>query len=73
MHFIQHCSICRLSDSTVSQNAGIETRTVATLALALGSQHALTNPAGSNPLLVKISFTTRLDIIHTQLLLIHFG
>ncbi len=26
MYFIQHCFICRLSDSTVSENAGIETR-----------------------------------------------
>ncbi len=31
---IQHCFICRPSDSTVSNDAGIESRTVATLALA---------------------------------------
>jgi hypothetical protein len=32
---IQHCFICRLSDSTVSKDAGIEPRTVATTALAV--------------------------------------
>jgi hypothetical protein len=36
MYFIQHCFICRLpSDSTVSEDAGIEPRTVATSALAV--------------------------------------
>ncbi len=35
MYYIQHCFICRLSDSTVSEDAGIEPRTVATLALAI--------------------------------------
>jgi hypothetical protein len=29
MYFIQHCFFCRLSDSTVSEDAGIEPRTVA--------------------------------------------
>ncbi len=33
-YFIQHCFICRPSDSTASEEAGIEPRTVATLALA---------------------------------------
>ncbi len=34
MYFIQHCFICRPSDSTVSEDAGIDQpRTVATLAL----------------------------------------
>ncbi len=32
--FIQHCFICCPSDSTVSEDARIELRTVATLALA---------------------------------------
>jgi hypothetical protein len=32
---IQHCFICRLSDSTVSEDAGIEPRTVATMALVV--------------------------------------
>jgi hypothetical protein len=33
MYVIQHCNICRPSDSTVSEDAGIEPKTVATLAL----------------------------------------
>ncbi len=33
MYFIQQCFICRPSDSTVSEDAGIEPRTAATLAL----------------------------------------
>jgi hypothetical protein len=33
MYVIQHCFICRPSDSTVSEDAGIEPRTVTTLAL----------------------------------------
>jgi hypothetical protein len=33
MYCIQHCFICRPSDSDVSEDAGIEPRTVATLAL----------------------------------------
>ncbi len=32
--FFQHCFICRPSDSTLSEDAGIEHRTVATSALA---------------------------------------
>ncbi len=37
MYFIQRCFICRPSDSTVSEDAGIdEPRTVATSALAVG-------------------------------------
>jgi hypothetical protein len=35
MYFIQHCFICRPSNYTVSEDAGIEPRTVATLALAV--------------------------------------
>ncbi len=35
MYCIQHCFICRPSDSTVSEDAGIEPRTVATSALAV--------------------------------------
>jgi hypothetical protein len=34
MCVVQHCLICRLSDSTVSKDAGIEPRTIATTALA---------------------------------------
>ncbi len=36
---IQHCFICRPSDSTVPTDAGIETRTVATGALAVRSSN----------------------------------
>jgi hypothetical protein len=35
MYDIQHCFICCPSDSTVSEGAGIEHRTVATTALAV--------------------------------------
>jgi hypothetical protein len=35
MHYIQHCFICRPSDSTVSEDAEIEPRTVATSALTV--------------------------------------
>ncbi len=34
VYCIQHCFFCRPSDSTVSEDAGIEPRTVATSALA---------------------------------------
>jgi hypothetical protein len=36
MYFIQDCFICRPSDFTTSEDAGIESRTVATL--SIGSQ-----------------------------------
>jgi hypothetical protein len=35
MYFIQHCFVFRPSDSTVSEDAGIEPRTVLTLTLAV--------------------------------------
>jgi len=35
MYVIQHCFICRPSDSNVSEDAGIEPRTVANSALAV--------------------------------------
>ncbi len=35
MYDIQHCFICRPSDSTVSKDTGIEPRTIATTALAV--------------------------------------
>ncbi len=34
-YYIQHCFICRPSDSTVPTDAGIESKTVATGALAV--------------------------------------
>ncbi len=39
MYFIQHCFFCRPSSSTVSEDAGIEPRIVATLALATGHSY----------------------------------
>ncbi len=54
MYFIQHCFICGLSDSTVSEGAGIEPMTVATSALAVRrSSHSAT----SHSLLGYISST----------------
>jgi hypothetical protein len=45
-YFIQHCFICRPSDSSESEDAGIEPRTVVTSALAVRrSNHS----AGSHP------------------------
>jgi hypothetical protein len=61
MYFIQHCFIFRLSDSTVSEYAGIVPRTVSTMALAIRRSN---NSA-------QISSTYRLDLIHTELNLIH--
>ncbi len=53
MYDIQHCFICRPSDSSVSEDAGIESRTVATIALAVRrSNHS----ARSHP-------PTQLDLI----------
>jgi hypothetical protein len=76
MYFIQHCLICRPSDSTVSTDAGIEPRTVATSALAvrealitrlhLDRNSATSHPhsATSHPQLGYISSTTRLHLVH---------
>jgi hypothetical protein len=63
-YFIQHCFICRLPDSTVSEGTGIESSNVASLALAVRpSNHS----DRSHPC------TTRLDIIYIRLDLIHSG
>jgi hypothetical protein len=44
MYVIQHCFICRPSDSAESEDAGIEPRTVATLALTANwSNHSATS------------------------------
>ena len=48
MYFIKHWFICRPSDSTVSEDAEIEPRTVATSALAVRSSN---HSAKSHPLL----------------------
>ncbi len=47
MYVIQQCSICRPSDSIVSEDAGIEPRTVATLAFTarLSNHSARSHPA----------------------------
>ncbi len=58
--FIQHCFICRPSDSTVSEDAGIAPRNVATKALAARRSNY---SARSHP-------PTRLDFNHTRLDLI---
>ncbi len=61
MYDIQHCFICRPSDSTVSEAAGIQLRTVATTALAVRrSNHSVR----FHPHTQKILSTTRLDLIH---------
>ncbi len=67
MHYIQHSFICHLTDSTVSEVAGIEPRTVATTALAVRRSN--------DSLVVKaaISHPLRLHFIHTWLYLIQFG
>jgi hypothetical protein len=53
MYVFQHCFICLLSDSTVSEELGIEPRTIATLALtARRSYHSARShlhPARSHP------------------------
>ncbi len=65
---IQHCFICRLSDSTVSEDAGIEPRTVATMALAVKrSIHSARSHLHNWLDLIH----NRLDLIHTRLDLIH--
>ncbi len=65
MYCIQHCFICRPSDSTVSEDAGIEPRTVATSALAvrLSNHLARSHPhlARSHPL--NISFTSLIFLL----------
>ncbi len=53
MYFIQHCFICRPSDSTVSEDARNKPRTVATLEFARRSNHS----ARSHPSRLWISST----------------
>ncbi len=68
MDFFQHCySICHLSDSIVSEDAGIVPRTNATLALAVRLSNHL---ARSHPHSAR-SHHTRLYLIHNRLYLIH--
>jgi hypothetical protein len=55
IYYIQHCFICRPSDSTVSEDAGIEPRTVTNSALAVGRSN---RSARSHPLLNYVAFTS---------------
>jgi hypothetical protein len=50
MYVIQHCFICRPSDTSVSEDAGIEPRTVPTLALTARRSNHL---ARSHPQLAR--------------------
>ncbi len=79
MYALQHCFICRPSDFTVSDDAGIEPRTVVTLALTARCtnnsaryypqlfQISSTNSDRSHPRLFQIPSTSRLDLICTRL------
>ncbi len=81
MYFIQHCFICQPSDSTVSEDAGIKPRTVATSSLAVRrsnhsarshSQSARSHPTQKDLIHIRLNLIhTRLDLIHTRLDLIH--
>jgi hypothetical protein len=55
-------SICRLSDSTVLEDAGIKPRTIATLALAVRRSNDFARSHHTRLYLIH----TRLDLIHTQ-------
>jgi hypothetical protein len=59
-HFIQRCIISRSSDSTVSENAGIEPKTFATLVLAvrrLARSHSLSNMFSLFCLFIFLAFS----------------
>ncbi len=59
MYCIQHCFICRPSDSTVSEDAGIEPRTIVTTALAVSrSNHS----AKFHPHFSGFKFVNRLSL-----------
>jgi hypothetical protein len=66
MYDIQYCFIYRPSDSTVSEDAGIEPRTVATLALTARRSNHL---ARSHPLILAHLYNLAVkDILQTFLL-----
>ncbi len=68
MNCIQHCFICLPSDSTASEDAGIEPRTVATSALTIRrSSHTRLGLIHTRLDLIH----SRLDLIYTRLDLIH--
>jgi hypothetical protein len=60
-YFIQYCFICCPSDSTVSEDAGIEPKKAVPL------RHWLSDALSTQLDLIRI----QLDLIHTQLDLIH--
>jgi hypothetical protein len=56
MYAIQHCFICRPSDSTVSDDAGIEPRTVAPTALTVRRSH---HSARCHPTRLNLNYSIR--------------
>jgi hypothetical protein len=64
MYDIKHCFICRPSDSTVSEDAGIEPRTVATTALAV--RRAVKFVCVTEKLLFTVLFSTFFRLIITD-------
>jgi hypothetical protein len=75
MYCIQHCFICRPSHSTLSEDAGIEPRTVSTSALAVrpSNHSARSNPHVRQDLIHNSARShpqIRLDLIHIRLDLI---
>ncbi len=56
-YVIQHCFICRSSDFTVSEDAGIEPRTVATLPLT--ASRRFKNISFSGNIVLKYSFSRK--------------
>ncbi len=80
MYDIQHCFICRPSDSTVSEDAGIEPRTVAdtTLAVCLSNHSARSHPyflhfyTHNNFLFAEITYLLILKMLTEILLRIPF-
>jgi hypothetical protein len=70
MHFMQHCFICRPSDSTVSEDARFAPRTVATLALSVRrsnhSDRSHPHPDKSHPLWIRsVQTFPRLKLIRS--------
>ncbi len=67
-YFVQHCFICRPSDFTESEDAGIEPRTVATLALEVRTNALITRldliHLGQNSSTSARSHPPRLDLTH---------
>jgi hypothetical protein len=64
LHFSQHCFICRPSDSAVSEDAGIEPRTVVILALTFtrSSHSATSHPSFCFSYSLSLTFSVCLGI-----------